>query len=174
MAGCKTKKYAKGGSVRKSLKMADGGLVPPMMTTGLAPTAMTTAAPVRPPIVQPGPGVGPQPPSPGKMEMEKEGPEYGSSRPPVVQPGPGVGPMPRPPGKREDDDMREGRRDMERRREMRRPERPERSEMKRSENRMEGPRRGFKKGGMVNAKSSGTTVRPRGASGRGVKACKVC
>lgn len=41
---------------------------------------------------------------------------------------------------------------------------------------------GFKKGGMVNAKKkssaakggSASSVRPRGASGRGVKACKVC
>lgn len=34
--------------------------------------------------------------------------------------------------------------------------------------------RPFKKGGMVNAKGKGSSVRPRGASGKGVKPCKVC
>jgi hypothetical protein len=166
-----TKKYAKGGTARKPLKMANGGMMPPITTQGpgdgLAPGRRGDG--MQPPVRIPGkpanlpgrPGMPPITPRirlPGKPAGDVRG------RPGPMPPGPGpmppvTKPGPMPPGGMMPPITTQGPGDGLA------PKAPYGTQ----------PMVRFKKGGMVTSKkkTSFASVRPRGASGRGVKACKI-
>jgi hypothetical protein len=170
MAGCGSKKYAKGGMATRKApkKFADGGMVMqgqqvpdaararflaanplPAGAGGTIPAAMGSMGKANPYSMGPG----------GReyeSAMDKQ-----SNQMPVPQRGPAPTP-PRPapaPVRAAPAPVRPAPA----------PVRPAPAPMRPGK-----PGRAFKKGGMVNAGKTGSSVRPRGSSGKGVKACKVC
>jgi hypothetical protein len=219
MAGCTSKKFAKGGAVRKPLKMANGGLVPsapatqsamssgagmPMTQIGDAAAAQKAMAAFR--AANPSAGSGGQSVQPASQSMTASGgrpfgqpgaaiqpaaqssmttpnvarmPPMDQSRPTAPsRPGPATqSAMSSMSGKpmTQTGDAASAQRAMT----VFKAANPNASSGKQSvkaaPSRAPIRARPFKDGGMVSAKkSSGSSVRPRGSSGRGVKSCKVC
>ena len=169
MAGCKPKKFAKGGfaySGGKSLTDPKSG-----RPTGLGPVVLEpprrapAPAPMAPPRPTPAP---PAPMAPPRPTPAPPAPMMGGSKSlkdPVSGRATGLGPLVQePPRPAPAPPM---------------PPRPAPAALLRAVPPPPMPPRpapmmgrAFKKGGMVNAKVS--SCRPRGSSGKGVKACKVC